>query len=62
MLLKSDTGNILNDRHILIKNGVVYNNPTTITCNENLYLSSDHTYKMKFNYKYTLFSDNHFIY
>ena len=36
----------------------LYNNPTTISCNENLYLSSDHIYKMKFNYKYTLFSDN----
>ena len=38
-----------------------YNNPTTITCNENLYLSSDHIYKMKFNYKYTLFSDNQIL-
>ena len=26
----------------------LYNNPTTITCNESLYLSSDHIYKMKF--------------
>ena len=35
----------------------LYNNPTTISYNENLYLPSDHVYKMKFNYKYTLFSD-----
>ena len=35
----------------------LYNNPITISCNEKLYLS-DHIYKMKFNFKYTLFLDN----
>ena len=39
----------------------LYKNPTTITCNENLYLSSDHIYKIKLNYKYTLFSDNQIL-
>ena len=36
----------------------LYNDPTTISCNSNLYLSSDHIYKTKLNYEYTLFSDN----
>ena len=39
----------------------LYNNSTTISCNYNLYLYSDHIYKMKFNYKYTLFSDHQIL-
>ena len=40
------TRNVLNYLH---------NNPTSISCNSNSYLSSDHIYKMKFNYKYNIF-------
>ena len=39
----------------------LYNNPTKVSCNSNLYLSSDHIYKMKFNYNYTLFSDHQIL-
>ena len=39
----------------------LHNNPTKETCNYNLYLSSDHIYKIKFNYKYTLFLDHQIL-